>query len=168
MSETLESLRQQVEEYRTIIDNSPLMFWYKDTNGMHLRVNRPAAALEGLPVTAIEGKSHWELYPREQAQAFQDADNEVLRSGQPKINMIEQHTSPVTGHLMWLRTSKVPYHDAAGNTIGVIAFAVDITEFKDREITVRQGIEQLEARIKAGADQSEVLARLQELRALLE
>jgi len=127
--EKIARLERQLEEAQTILDTLPIMFWYKDRENRHIKVNRPTAKLEGLPITAIEGKTAYDLYPKEQAEAYHRDDLEVIRSGEPKLGIVEKHTTSA-GELMWMETGKVPYRDKAGEIIGVIAFAIDITRQK--------------------------------------
>ena len=127
-----------------IFDASPIMFWYKDRSNRTLRVNAAAAALEGLPVSAIEGRSCYEIYPREQAEAFYKDDLEVINTSKPKLGIIEQHRSPKDGHDLWMQTGKVPLRDKKNMIIGVVAFAVDISEQKRAEQIVVEAQEKLE------------------------
>lgn len=144
--ERIKELEQQVEEYRLLLDSTPVMFWYKDTNNNAVLVNQSAAALEGTTVEAISGKSAWDLYPKEQADAFYQDDLEVINSGKPKLGIIEKHTSVQTGELMWLQTGKVPYRDKDGKIVGVVAFAVDITEQKRAEEKLQAAHAELQAK----------------------
>lgn len=139
-------LRVRLQEYQTIFDSMPIMFWYKDTENRHVRVNRAAAELEGKKVDEIEGKSAYDIYTKEQADAYHKDDKEVISANAPKLNIIEQHIVPATGEKMWMQTGKVPYRDKDGNVIGVIVFAVDITEQKRAENIVRETHQELEKR----------------------
>lgn len=143
LHDQLADLERQVEEYRLLFDCSPVMFWYKDLNNTAVLVNQAAANLEGTTVEAISGKSSWELYPKEQADAFYRDDMDVITSGKPKLDIIEQHTSVATGEKLWLQTGKVPYRDARGTIVGVVAFAVDITGQKRVEEVLQQKQQQL-------------------------
>lgn len=176
---TLEQdLRAQIEQYRTLFDSIPVMLWYKDTHNRNIRINRAAAQLEGTDVSAVEGKSSYDLYPREQAEAFYQDDMEVINSGKPKLNILEQHTAVGTGEVMWLQVGKVPFRNAADEITGVIAFAVDVTERKRIEETLRtlhndvekqnkelsrihefflSTLEQMKEAIQRGADQREMM-----------
>jgi PAS domain S-box-containing protein len=107
------------------------MIWHKDTENRIIRLNRAAANLMGLPVTAIEGKSVFDLDP-EYADHYYEDDKEVIRTGEPKTGIIEPIIT-VTGDTRWLRTDKVPYRNRDGTIVGVIVFSVDITEFKRDE-----------------------------------
>jgi PAS domain S-box-containing protein len=127
------ALRREQAYYQAIVNATPVMLWLKDTENRTLHLNPAAAALEGLEVTQIEGKSAYELYPREQAEAFYHDDLEVIQSGQPKLGIVEQHVAAGTGKVMWVETGKVPVRDEGGNIIGVLACAMDITARKEAE-----------------------------------
>jgi PAS domain S-box-containing protein len=156
------NLEHRVEEDRMIFDQLPIMFWYKDGHNMHLRVNRPAAALEGLPITAIEGKNAEELYPKEQAERFLREDLQVIASNQPKLGFIEQHISPM-GKSVWLKTGKLPTHDDQGNANGVIAFALDVTEEYELRALLSATLKEVISKLEGGANAQAILPRLKEM-----
>jgi PAS domain S-box-containing protein len=135
------TLRESEARYQTIFDSSPIMFWLKDAHNRTLRINKAAAELEGVEPTEVEGKSAYDLYPHEQAEAFYQDDLEVIRSNQPKLGIVEQHTSVGTGKLMWVETGKTPIHNDDGEVIGVLAFGVDVTERKQAEEILHQNAE---------------------------
>jgi len=144
LQQQVAALRQRAEEYDIIFDSTPIMFWYKDAHNRIMRVNKAAADFENLSPNAIEGKSSYDMYPKEQAEAFYADDLEVIQSGKPKLGIVERHTNPVSGELMWVQTGKVPYRDKSGNIVGVIAFAVDITPQKVIEDKLRDAHNTLE------------------------
>ena len=144
-----QSLRESEALYQTIFDATPVMFWLKDTQNRTLRINKAAASLEGVKPADVEGKSAYELYPREQAEAFFQDDLEVIRSNQPKLGIVEQHTSVGSGKLMWVETGKTPVHNEQGDAIGVLAFGVDVTVRKQAEEDLRASEEQYRRAITA-------------------
>ncbi|MBA4405883.1 hypothetical protein C0389_01280 [bacterium] len=79
----------------------------------------------------LEGKSMFELYPKDQAEAFWKDDREVIASAKPKVNIIEPMQSP--NGTIWVQTDKIPYRNAQGNMVGIVGFAIDITERKNAE-----------------------------------
>jgi PAS domain S-box-containing protein len=123
-----ETLRISQQRYETIFNASPVMFWLKDTQNNMIQINRAAAEFEGTLPDDITGRSSYDLYPREQAEAFYQDDLEVIRSKKPKLGIVEKHTSPGTGKTAWLETGKAPVMNEHGEVVGVLAFAVDITE----------------------------------------
>ena len=58
-------------------------------------------------------------------------DLEVLKSGCPRLGIIEQYES--ASGLRWVQTDKVPIFDENGILNGIIGFAQDITERKKAE-----------------------------------
>jgi PAS domain S-box-containing protein len=162
--EEIARLKRQLEEAQIILDTLPIMFWYKDRHNRHIKINRSTAELEGVPITAVEGKTAYELYPKEQAEAYHRDDLEVINSGQPKLGIMEKHTR-ATGEVMWLETGKVPYRDKEGNIIGVIAFAIDITNQKRTQEFLANILNTITEKIKGGAAREELLSYLEDAQA---
>jgi PAS domain S-box-containing protein len=162
LKQQIERLERRIEEDRTIFDALPVMFWYKDAHNRHLRVNRAAAKLEGLPVTAIEGKTAEELYSPEQAEIFYKDDQEVIRSGQPKLGIVERHETPL-GEVIWLDTGKVPTRDPNGRITGVVAFAIDITAQRQVREFLGDSLKKLTGIVEDGASHEEILRYLEEI-----
>ena len=122
------ALRKIGEDLRSIVDNAPAMIWYKDTKNNFTRVNPAGARAFGLPEDRIEGRNAAELFPDRADQYYQD-DLEVIRSGRPKLGIIEQMTT-ARGDTVWVQTDKVPIRDESGTVTGILVLAVDITERK--------------------------------------
>jgi PAS domain S-box-containing protein len=163
------TLRESEARYQTIFDSTPVMFWLKDAQNRTLRINKAAAELEGVKPSDVEGISAYDLYPREQAEAFYQDDLEVIRTNRPKLGIVEQHTSVGTGKLMWLETGKTPVHNDQGEVIGVLAFAVDVTERKQVEEILRRSAEQqqqISRRLRAALEAASELIQTQDLDAL--
>ena len=83
-----EALAKQHEELQTILDTVPASIFYKDKENRFLRVNKSFTKMMELPKEELEGKSVFDLYPREQAEAFWKDDKEVITTGKPKTNII--------------------------------------------------------------------------------
>ena len=130
VADRTKELKSKEREQQVIFNSVPAMIWYKDRYNRILRVNEPAAASLGLRVEDVEGKSTYELYPDEAAQYHKD-DLDVITSGKPKLGIIEPYQTG-QGYKRWVRTDKVPYRDESGSVIGVIVFALDITDCLDR------------------------------------
>ncbi|MBX3746131.1 MAG: response regulator [Verrucomicrobiae bacterium] len=153
------SLTKQSEEYATLFDAVPALVLFKDDQNRHLRINRAGAELLGRAREAIEGHHASEIDPI-RAQQFHRDDIEVIRSGRPKLGIIESF--PVAGGgERWVRTDKIPYRDPSGRVIGVIVFAVDITERLEAQLALQCAHDELEARVeeRTAALKAEVLHR---------
>jgi PAS domain S-box-containing protein len=138
--------RRQRDELRLIFDRMPAMVWYKDRDNNVLRVNAAASASLGRTIAEIEGRSTYELFPDEAARYHQD-DLEVIRSGEPKIGIVEQ-LQVAGGEKRWIRTDKIPYRDEHGAIVGVIVFVVDIDDQKRAEQALERARDTLEERVR--------------------
>jgi PAS domain S-box-containing protein len=134
-----EALARQREELQLILDSAPALIFYKDRENHFLRINRAFADSMGRTKEQLEGKSLFDLYPREQAEAYWRDDQEVLASGQPKLNIVEPMRTAAGER--WVQTGKVPCRDTQGNLTGVIGFALDITERRHAEVALRESEE---------------------------
>lgn len=144
-------------EHRNIFNSVPAMIWFKDRDGNILRANLRAAESIGRRIDQVLGKSTWDLYP-EQAEKYQRDDAEVIGSGRAKLGIIERYETP-DGKEQWVRTDKIPFRDDEGNIIGVIVFAVDITDQKAEQEALHKALALLERNIQ---NRSEDLRRLEE------
>ena len=120
-----EESRQQQTELRVLFDLIPAMVWFKDTDNHILRVNKRVAEAAGKSVEEIEGKPSLEIYPNEAGKFYED-DLEVIRSGVPKLGIVETLRKR-EGEDSWVQTDKIPYRDQNGNVVGIVVMAQDIS-----------------------------------------
>ena len=152
----LTELKRHLENFEQIFASLPIMIWHKDTKNRHIRVNQAAAEMEGSTPEAINGKTAEEIYPADQAAAYYADDLEVMKSGQPKLNIVERHVSNERSDEMWVQVGKVPVRDRNGDIVGITVFAMDITDTKHAE-------EALQAAHAEVARKNQQLERAQEL-----
>ena len=143
--ELADELRRQREEQEIILDAMPAMVWYKDRDNRILRANRAAAEASNRTTAELVGASTYDLYPDE-AAAYHRDDVEVIESGRPKLGIVEQMQT-ATGEKRWVRTDKIPYRDGHGEIVGVIVFAIDITDRKLAEDALERARLDLERRV---------------------
>ena len=118
---------------KTLMDNLPDHIYFKDRESRFIAVNRATAASFCFEDPAdVLGKTDADLFAREHAQAALRDEQEILRTGQPLVNMEEKETWP-DGHETWVSTSKLPLRDPNGNIIGTFGLSRDITEKKRAE-----------------------------------
>ena len=116
------------DEMELILDHVPALVFYKDTKNNYIRVNKYIADAHKMQKEQLEGKNLFDLYPKDQAQAYWDDDLEVINSGTPKL-MYEEVWNTDQG-ARWICTSKIPYIEETGKVAGIIGFSFDITERK--------------------------------------
>ena len=132
-------LRRLQEDQQIILDSVPAWIFYKDRENRFIRVNRALTEVMGMPKEELEGKSLFDIYPKEQAEAFWKDDKEVMASGKPKRNIIE--SMDTNKGIFLVETDKIPYRDAEDNIIGIIGFALDVTERELAEEALRRSEE---------------------------
>jgi len=132
-----EALRRERSLLRTIIESLPAHIYAKDRDSRFIACNATVAQCMGTtPLEAI-GKTDFDFYPREMAAGFFADEQALIRSGKPLIEREEKVLDQTTGVMRYFATSKVPFHDEAGNIIGIIGIGRDITERKQADERIR-------------------------------
>ena len=139
LKESEEKYKYLADELEMIIDHIPGLVFFKDTKNNFIRVNKYHADAHNLQKEDMEGVSCFDIYPKEQAQAYWDDDLEVINTKKPKLNIIEPWESPEGTR--WALTSKIPYFDEGGKIKGIIGFAADITERKKSDEKLKESEE---------------------------
>ncbi|KUG21720.1 hypothetical protein ASZ90_008524 [hydrocarbon metagenome] len=124
-------IRSLNEQQQIILDASTSMIFYKDKENRFIRVNEALARANGMSKEEMEGKTLWEIYPKEAADIYWQDDKRVMAAGKPLLNIIEEMETPQGTR--WVQTDKIPYRDSKGEIIGIIGFTQDITERKRAE-----------------------------------
>jgi sigma-B regulation protein RsbU (phosphoserine phosphatase) len=118
---------------KTLMDTLPDHIYFKDRESRFIAVNRATASLFGFEDPAdVLGKTDADLFAREHAQTALHDEQEILRTGQPLVNLEEKETWP-DGHETWVSTSKLLLRDPNGHIIGTFGLSRDITEKKRAE-----------------------------------
>ena len=104
------------------------MIWLKDRDDRIIRANATASESIGRTPGEVEGRPTSELYPQN-AATYRADDLEVMRSGEPKLGIVEKYE---TGRDQFrrVRTNKTPYRNDAGEVVGVVVAAIDVTPWK--------------------------------------
>ena len=133
--------KKLAKEMEMILDNIPGLVFYKDTENNFIRVNKYFADSHKLNKKELESKSCFDLYSKEQAQAYWDDDLKVINSGKPKLNILEPWE--IESGVRWVSTNKIPFFDDKGKCIGIIGFSKDVTEEIKAERKLRASEEKL-------------------------
>ena len=143
-----EALRESQRQLRAMVDHLPMEVWLKDTAGRYVQVNQVLADRAGQEPRALIGRGDREIWPADVAEQYRRGDSAALSENRPQL--LEDPLELPDGGRGWCEVYKAPIHDEAGDCIGTLGFARDITERKAMEQDLRRGREAAEqlARIK--------------------
>ncbi|WP_373495156.1 PAS domain-containing protein [Aquiflexum sp.] len=128
-----ETLSQERNLLRTLIDNIPDYIFVKDTQFRQIINNKANVRLLGAKTEEETiGKTAYDYFPKEMADLYYQDDLFVLQSKKPIIER-EEPIVDNDGNKRWLSTSKIPLFNAKGEGIGLVGIARDITNKKNRE-----------------------------------
>ncbi len=132
-----ESLAEERNLLRTLIDNMPDNIYVKDIESRFVVANIAVARLMGAGIPdKLLGKTDFEFYPKELADKYYVDGQRVMETGQPLVSQEEPAVDP-EGNPKWYSTTKVPLRDSRGKIVGIVGISRDITARKlvelDRE-----------------------------------
>ena len=131
-----ESLHYEQTLMAALMENIPDAIYFKDTASRFLRVNRAFSRKFGLSDPAqVVGKSDADFFTEEHGGQARADEQEIIRTGQPLVNIEEKETWP-DGSETWVLSTKLPLRDDAGRVIGTCGISRDITDRKRAEETI--------------------------------
>jgi PAS domain S-box-containing protein len=139
-----ETLAQERNLLRTLVDALPDYVYVKDTEGRFLLRN--ISGIERLGINSLDeiiGKTDFDFFPREVSEELYAEEQAIIQTGQPIVNQELLITEP-DGSRRWLQYTKAPLRDNQGEVIGIVGVSHDINERKQAEQALRQAHDQLE------------------------
>jgi PAS domain S-box-containing protein len=130
------ALGESEARLRAVLDGSLDAIFMKDRDGRMVLANPATCAAVGKPAEAILGKTDEQfLDDPADARIIMANDRRIMLSGEPET--VEEAVSTPSGTRYYLN-KKVPRRDVAGNVIGLISTARDVTEQKRAEAALRE------------------------------
>ncbi len=128
-----EALAYERDLLRALLDNIPDNIYFKDTRSRFVKVGQALAKKFGLtnPDEAL-GKTDFDFFTEEHAQAAYEDEQLIIRSGQPIIGKTEKETWH-DNRISWGLTTKMPFRNKDGAIIGTFGVTKDITQLKEAE-----------------------------------
>ncbi|HEY2567200.1 MAG TPA: ATP-binding protein [Candidatus Aquirickettsiella sp.] len=123
-----------------IIFEAPGHLYWKDTKGICRGANNTQAISLGCKSgKELIGKTAFDFYPKEQAEAIHKIDMEVMKT--KKEYCIEEIVNNREGKKTIFLSRKIPLYDPnTKEVIGIIGTSIDITESKQAELAKQQFI----------------------------
>ena len=131
--ETSLALKQHEQLLSALMETFPDQIYFKDRRSRFLRVNN--ATFRWLKMASQDdllGKTDFEFFDYEHAQAAFEDEQRLMQTGEPIINKEEKETWP-DGRTTWVSTSKLPIRDSNNRIIGLYGISRDITEQKSAQ-----------------------------------
>lgn len=144
-------LEAQREQREAFFNSLPVIVWHMDRDGRVLWGNNFAARAMGLPIEECLGKTVFDLFPEEQAARFHADNMEVLASGLPKLDIIEEYRG-AEGEARWAHTGKYPLRGKDDVIEGVVILAIDITGRVRAETALRDSERRQRSFLNAASD----------------
>jgi diguanylate cyclase (GGDEF)-like protein/PAS domain S-box-containing protein len=112
-------------QLQAFLKNGPSAMFVKDSAGRYLHVNERFTREFGLPVDSVLGRTDFEIFPPDLAQALRANDTLVLRQGKT-LEFKHQRQNGDRCHTN--RICKFPIYDDSRKTIGIGGTLTDVTE----------------------------------------
>ena len=115
--------------------------YFKDINSRFMLVNDATVRKFGLrSADDIIGKTDSDLFSKEHAEKALRDEQEVIKTGKPKLSMIEKEVWD-NKEVTWVSTSKLPIRDSRNEVVGTFGITRDITEQMRFEERLRESEE---------------------------
>jgi|GEM_PF-6401451 len=130
------TLQEQLNFLQQLIDAIPSPIFYKSTKGVYHGCNKAFEAITGRTSDMIVGYTVYELYPKDLADIYSEADRKLFKN--PGVQVYEAAIAPADGSRRDVMFSKATYFDTEGNLDGLVGVILDITERKNMENALRE------------------------------
>jgi len=140
-----------VHYHESIISSMPGNVYWLDKQGVALGCNQNVLDMFGFKTIdqfrglSFEGMGTAAGWSSETTAVFKKDTLEVLKKGQPRLNIEEPPIADIHGKKIHFLTSRVPLFDDHGLVVGVVSISIDITQRKKKEQALVEAKQQAEA-----------------------
>ncbi len=132
------AIAQEKQLLRTVIDQQPDNIFVKDRNSKFLLNNTESMRILGVSRQEdLLGKDDFDFLPREIAEKWFNAQQQIMQSGEPVIN--QQIFQPWhKDKRRWVLFTSIPLRDEHGEVTGLLGIDRDISDQKRSEESIRE------------------------------
>ncbi len=136
-----DALAYERDLLQALLDHSPDIIYFKDPESRFVKASRALARrFNWADPESLVGKTSHDLLTPERAAAVHAEERELLRTGKPLINHVEELVDH-SGGVTWASVTKVPIYNRVGETLGLVGVARDITQLIQTEQALREAEE---------------------------
>ncbi len=129
-------LAESNTQMETFLNNTKAVIYFKDLSGKYLRVNRQYTEVFEVKYENIIGKTDFDLFPLQVAEAFVSADRSVMKNNS-HLEIEEEAIHP-NGEKHSYISNKFPIKDENGEVSGICGISTDITEIKNVQLELNR------------------------------
>ncbi len=117
-----------------LVDSTETVIFAKDVDGRYIFINRGYELAHAVSRTTYLGKTDYDLFPKETADAYREADRKVLETRSPYVS--EERYGYHDGYHAVV-VVKFPLVDKTGELYAVCGIATDVTQRTQAEARMR-------------------------------
>ncbi len=144
LTERLDARRAIAESdrrLRQILDNTSAVIYVKEPTGRYLLINRQFEEIFHVTRAQLIGKTDFDLFPREMAEAFRSNDRRVAETGEVlKVEEVAPHDDGPHTYI----SVKFPLRDEDANIYAIAGISTDITD----RVRAEQELQQVQQRME--------------------
>ncbi|HSO74595.1 MAG TPA: response regulator [Blastocatellia bacterium] len=149
-----QALKKSEQQLQAILDNSTAVIYLKDYWGRYILVNSRFETLFHVSKVRVVGKTDFDLFPREMAEAFQANDRQVLET---RAAFESEEIAPHDDGPHTYLSVKFPICDPNGEPYAICGISTDIT---DRKLMEADLAEARDAALESARLKAEFLANM--------
>jgi PAS domain S-box-containing protein len=139
-----EAVAYERDLLRALLENSTDRIYFKDAQSRFIKCSASTARTVGAAsADELTGKSDFDIFSEEHARTAFEAEQEIIRTGQPILGKIERESWKDGREESWVLTTKMPLRDKSGKIIGTFGIGKDITDLKRAQTKIEQTHQQL-------------------------
>jgi PAS domain S-box-containing protein len=124
--------------FNELINHIPDSIFFKDLESRFLLANKAIAEyLDIKDPEELIGKTDFDFFPKKLAQKYFDDEQAITKSGEPRLNLIEQVLDS-KNNIRWHSTSKLPLRNRKGEIVGIMGIGREITKLVKEKKALRK------------------------------